>query len=463
MKLTTTFITLNNGTQICAPADLEKLSSFVLQEQGDWFEEEVHFVRKFITPSMLALDIGANYGMYSTAIAENLGPDGKLWCFEPTQDTADALRKTISKNNFDSTIELIQAGLSDHSGQATFYTSPNAELNSLTSTPSTTGEQQTIELLTLDSCFDKYQWKDIDFIKLDAEGEELNILKAATNTLLSCSPLIMFEFKHGKTVNTKLINAFHELGYKTYYLIPGLSALCPLDMSQNLDNSQLNIFSCKQETADALSERGLLVDKLSPNEANTINTDNKFFQQLPYFKEIQFSKTAADKCSEIYQVTLDAYAVSRDESLDIAGRLQHLLMAFEGVKIILASGESKISRLSTLARVAFDLGQRVIGNQILTFIIQRYITKTTEFTLDEAFVPPNSIFENVPTQQNLNTWLLSSVLHEYICKHAFSCYFSEVDVVKPHFDLLEQYGFLLPSMAKRQNAIIKLFQQRRLA
>ena len=435
------------------------MSNFVLQEQGDWFEDEIHFVRKFITPSMLTLDIGANYGLYSTAIAENLGPDGKLWCFEPTQDTANALRKTISKNNFDSTIELIQAGLSDHSGQATFYTSPNAELNSLTSTPSTTGEQQTIELLTLDDCFEKYQWKNIDFIKLDAEGEELNILKAATNTLTNCSPLIMFELKHGTKVNIHLINAFHELGYQSYYLIPGLSTLYPLNKSQKLDSFQLNLFCCKQETADELSARGLLVTKPTKERTKTQNSGNNFFQQLPYFKELHLSKAATDKSAQIYQVTLDAYALSRDESVDLTGRLQHLLMAYEGVKSILESGESKISRLSTLARISYDLGQRGVGNQILAFIIQRYIDEGTEFTLDEAFVTPNEVFENIPTQKNLNKWLLSSVLHEYICKHAYSCYFSGLDTATPYFDLLEQYGFLLPSMIKRRETLLNAFQK----
>jgi len=458
MKLTTTFITLNNGTQICVPENLKLMSNFVLREQGDWFEDEIHFVRKFIEPEMITLDIGANYGLYSTAIAENLGANGKLWCFEPTQNTADALRKTISKNNFDSKIELIQAGLSDHNGHATFYTSPNSELNSLTANDSTTGEKQTIELLTLDGCFDKYQWKQIDFIKLDAEGEELNILKAATNTLSSCSPLIMFELKHGKAVNIPLINAFKQLDYQPYYLIPALNVLCPLDLSQKLDDYQLNLFCCKKETADKLAQKGLLVTDPFSQKTKPSNPKNTFFQSLPFSKDIQLSETSTDEPSNIYNVTFDAYASSRDDSQNVAERLQHLFMAFEGVKKILAAGESKITRLSTLARISYDLGQRSVGNQILSYIMQRYIEKGESFELCEAFIPPSKVFESTSTNKKHNKeWLLSSVVHELICKHAYSCYFSGADATKQHFSLLEKYGFLLPDMAKRKNALEKAY------
>ena len=165
MNIKTTYITLNDGTKICAPEEANLMSNYVLLEQGDWFEDEIHFVRHFIKPGMIALDIGANDGLYSTAIANNLGDNGKLWCFEPTPNTAKALRSTIEKNKLEKQVEVIEAGLSDHAGTATFYLSPNAELNSLTSSTETSEESLTIKLLTLDQCKKEHDWKKIDFIK----------------------------------------------------------------------------------------------------------------------------------------------------------------------------------------------------------------------------------------------------------------------------------------------------------
>src|SRR3990167_3681489 len=88
MTLKTTFVSLRDGTQIAVPDDLTKMSHFVLREQGDWFEDEIHFVRRLIEPGMQALDIGANYGLYACAVLKKLSGQGHLWCFEPTPDTA---------------------------------------------------------------------------------------------------------------------------------------------------------------------------------------------------------------------------------------------------------------------------------------------------------------------------------------------------------------------------------------
>jgi len=455
MKLDTTYITLNDGTKICAPADKNLMTNYVLNEQGDWFEDEIHFVRALIKPDMQTLDIGANYGLYSTAIANNLGKKGKLWCFEPTQNTADALRNTIKENNLEDRVELIQAGLSDHSGQATFFTSPNAELNSLTKTSTTSGEKQTIELLTLDQCFEKYQWKALDFIKLDAEGEELNILKAGKQTLSECSPLIMFELKHGAEVNTPLITAFKTLGYESYHLIPSLNILTPLDMSKPLDDYQLNLFCCKNDTAEKLMTDGFLVKNPKIAAIQSSQTYDAFFNDQPFLKDIQKNiNQPSDARSITFQQTLNAYAGSRNSKLSNTDRFQHLLLAFEFVKKLLSSGESKIERLSTLARISYDIGQRGIGNQITTYIIDRYIEKANAIeVINEPFLPSSKEFETISTDGELNNWLLSSALDQYIRKHAFSCYFTQKKL-EPHFNKLKSLGFLKAEMEKRQAALL---------
>jgi len=455
MKLDTTYITLNDGTKICAPADKNLMTNYILNEQGDWFEDEIHFVRALIKPDMQTLDIGANYGLYSTAIANNLGEKGKLWCFEPTQNTADALRNTIKENNLDDRVELIQAGLSDHSGYATFFTSDNAEMNSLTESSDTSGEKQTIELQTLDQCFEKYKWKSLDFIKLDAEGEELKILKAGKQTLSECSPLIMFELKHGAEVNMPLISAFKALGYESYYLIPSLNILTPLDISKPLDDYQLNLFCCKNDTAEKLMADNLLVNNPKIAAIKPSQSYDAFFNDQPFLKDIQKNiKQPSDTKGIAFQQALNAYASSRNSELSIVDRFQYLLLAFELVKKILSSGESKIQRLSTLARISYDIGQRVVGNQIATYIIDRYIEKAhTVETINEPFFPSCKEFETISTDGKLNNWLISSVLDQYIRKHAYSCFFTEKQL-ESYFTKLENFGFLNADMKKRQTVLL---------
>ncbi len=199
-----------NDVRVRVPSDLRLMTPYILHEQNDWFEEEIQFLRSFIRPGMNVVDIGANYGVYTLTIAKLIGESGKIWAFEPTSDTADCLKQSISDNNFKN-INLVQAGLSDKIRKAKFYTGSNAELNSLHKESVPEGNFETILLLTLDHCRKKYQWTDIDFIKLDAEGEESNILRKGKHTLSTLSPLIMYELKHGEKLNIPLINLFKKI------------------------------------------------------------------------------------------------------------------------------------------------------------------------------------------------------------------------------------------------------------
>lgn len=453
MNIKTTFITLNDGTKICAPEDIKLMSNYVLLEQGDWFEDEIHFVRNFIKPGMIALDIGANYGLYSTAIANNLGEAGKLWCFEPTPSTANALRSTIKKNKLEKQVEIIEAGLSDHAGTATFYLSPNAELNSLTSANETSAESLTINLLTLDQCKQEHNWQTIDFIKLDAEGEEANILKKASQTLKECSPLIMFELKHGNEINHSLIDDFKRLGYDPYYLIPGLEILAPLDSSVPVDAFLLNLFCCKQSTAKQLEQDGYLVTSTAPLEAEDNPMQAEFFAKLPAFMGLDERKTN----DRDYQQVINAYICSRDTTLDKQKRYQHLLFAFEIVKKALNKGESKIERLSTYARIVFDIGQRSLGVQICDYVINKYLQNRSAINIEEPYIPVNALFESTAQKQLEIEWILASFIDEYIRKHSFSCYFTAGKAV-PYFNTLRGLGFMFSDMEKREKTLLNVIK-----
>ena len=56
-------VELVDGTQVIVPDSLELITSYVLQEQGDWFEDEIKFLRAHVQPGNTVIDIGANYGV----------------------------------------------------------------------------------------------------------------------------------------------------------------------------------------------------------------------------------------------------------------------------------------------------------------------------------------------------------------------------------------------------------------
>ena len=125
-----TTLSLIDGVQIVVPNSLDHITPYVLQEQLDWFEEEVKFLRKLLRSGGRAIDIGANHGVYALCIAKIIGPTGRIWAFEPASSTSELLEKSIAANGF-TQVELVRRALSSNSGSAQLSLNVNSELNAL--------------------------------------------------------------------------------------------------------------------------------------------------------------------------------------------------------------------------------------------------------------------------------------------------------------------------------------------
>lgn len=447
-------VVIKGDIRITVPDSLNLMTPFVLREQQDWFEDEIKFLRSFISPGMKIIDIGANYGTYALTMAKLIGDSGRLWAFEPTTATADCLRQSVQNNKLKN-ITLIQAGLSNKTGTAKLYLSDNSELNTLSKESSSGGVTETIKLQTLDACFNQYKWRDIGFIKLDAEGEESNILKKGKNTLSSLSPLIMFELKHGAEINLPLISRFNDQGYDCYRLVPGLNILIPFSPDSRFDAYLLNLFACKADKAAELEAQGVIVrnwDK--PDEITTEAMSNRL-DKTPFWSAFR-DRGLSTKDSDYLQV-LNLYATSRSEENTTQKRLACLMAAFDGAIEILGKGEQGIERLVTFSRIAFDAGEREIGVKILQGVINKY-HQNLGFEVNEPFFPACERYEDIVPGDDFREWLFSSVLEQYITKHAYSCYFSR-DNILPLLGKLNELGFMAEEMDRRYNLLKQLLSQ----
>ena len=285
-KVPPVVLEFKNGIRIKVPDSINMITPYVIHEQGKWFEKEMQFLDAFLKPGMQAIDIGANYGVYTLSIARILGPEGRLWAFEPATSTKAYLGSSLAENNFEN-VELIQAALSNVSGTAKLSLNVNSELNEITDSP--TSDYEEIPLLTLDKCRQDLNWESIDFIKIDAEGQEENILQGGRRLLDECSPLIMFEFKHKNKVNLSLIERFSNINYQTYRYVEGLGFLVPFKIDELPDPYELNLFGCKKDMARRLEEDGLLIStetlEQSPDLAPRENWQN-YYTTMPYYKRL---------------------------------------------------------------------------------------------------------------------------------------------------------------------------------
>jgi predicted methyltransferase len=145
----TATLTMVDGVKAVVPDSLDLMTPYVLREQQDWFEDEIRFLRRLLQPGQNAVDIGANYGLYTLSIAKTVGPEGHVWAFEPASAVAGLLRESIAANGFEH-ITLEQNALSDTAGTACLSLRSQSELNALVHDEMSTQPTETVGVVTLD-------------------------------------------------------------------------------------------------------------------------------------------------------------------------------------------------------------------------------------------------------------------------------------------------------------------------
>ncbi len=250
-----------DGVLVVVPDSLELITSYMLQEQLDWFEPEIKFLRHALQLGQKVIDIGANYGVFALSMARTVGSAGKVWAFEPANPTTNLLEKSIAANGFQH-FDLQRCALANEIGFAQFIVGEHAELNSLArNKPQSAHNLETVQVRTLDERMGALGWTKIDFIKIDAEGEEANIFRGGKLFFLHNSPLVQFEVKITGDADLSLIPMFVDMGYEPYELVPGLDLLVPFIAGKKLDTFLLNMFACKPDRAQLLSQQGKLVTR----------------------------------------------------------------------------------------------------------------------------------------------------------------------------------------------------------
>ena len=141
------------------------------------------------------VDIGCHKGEILDAIIKR-SPNGHHYAFEPLPYLYDFLKEKYSQDN----ISVYPVALFDKKGETSFqhvvdapaysgikrrkYASSDVHVNELT-----------VQTDLLDNVIPAYET--INFIKIDVEGAEYNVLRGGTETIRRCKPVIIFEFGLG--------------------------------------------------------------------------------------------------------------------------------------------------------------------------------------------------------------------------------------------------------------------------
>jgi FkbM family methyltransferase len=162
--------------------------------RGKYEVDELRFVRSTIGPGQTVLDIGANIGLFTVTMASLVGPTGKVYAFEPLEDLATLLARSVAENNFADRVVLERAAVSDKAGTGKLISAAkttNAGGAYLNNGQVPSGHDVTeVKLITLDTYAVR---RPVHFIKIDVEGAELLAFRGAKELLKQDRPVILSE------------------------------------------------------------------------------------------------------------------------------------------------------------------------------------------------------------------------------------------------------------------------------
>jgi FkbM family methyltransferase len=420
------YVRMKGDVVVNVPPELGHTTTWVLLEQEDWFEKEINFVRRWLKPGMQAIDVGANVGVYALTMAKLVAPGGSIWAFEPAREPAAMLARNIARNDVPH-LRLVPIALSDHEGKAALQLHVQSVLNSLVHSFETeaAGTEQ-VSVSTLDQQQAKLNWGPIDFIKIDAEGSGLSILAGGEQFFAEQSPLVMFEVDDSQAGADKrtLPAAFRKLGYDIYRLIGPDLMLVPLRADEKTEQFELNLFACKLDRAASLAAAGLLAAQ--PPAASTIPDGDGlalYNRQVyaPAFGTLAFSDPT-------YRRALDAYAVWRVETAAPILRWAALSAALAAAQEA-AHQIPSVARLSTLARLAFEAGQRQLASNTLWRAIMLFESGTKP--PEEPFFPPARRYEAVDPGNFAEDWFVAATIEAWEQWRSFSGCFMSAEVQRP--------------------------------
>jgi len=197
--------------------------------------------RRILRPGDIALDIGANRGAHSLPLAQAVGSTGKVIAFEPT---ARAYRRLIG--SFDLNPSLKDRVIFCQSMLAASPEKPIPEKiaaywplhAAMNQDPLHMGVEESTEnasVETLDDALSRLSVERVDFIKMDVDGFEMEVLNGAIRTISHHHPTIVMEIApymlEEKGIDgTAPITFLTAMGYKFFSLrrrpLPDLVSRC---------------------------------------------------------------------------------------------------------------------------------------------------------------------------------------------------------------------------------------------
>lgn len=187
-----------------------------IEMYGEYFESEVNVFRRFVEAGDVALDIGANIGTHTLALARLTGAQGFVQAFEPQRLVFQTLCANMALNSL-TNVHCVNAVVGEQAGTLRMTDADPRQSNNFggAQVAALAGAPQgpPVTRIVLDDFLDVDRLK---LIKIDVEGMESEVLRGARRTLARFKPLLYVENAFADK-SPELVALLQELGYRSYW------------------------------------------------------------------------------------------------------------------------------------------------------------------------------------------------------------------------------------------------------
>ncbi len=201
-------------------------------------------LQALIRPGMAVADVGANIGLLTLAAAVAVGPEGRVYAFEPEPGPREQLEKTLYVNGLRQ-VEVFDCAVGARRARLTFHVSPIIGHSSLYALPPEEGAATAVKVQVRP--LDEVIEGPLDVVKIDVEGAELDVL-AGMPRLLADNPDLALIVEYGPSHLARVgvaqdawFAAFADAGFVAYAIDEATGTCRPTSQAALADAVSVNL------------------------------------------------------------------------------------------------------------------------------------------------------------------------------------------------------------------------------
>ena len=170
-------------------------------QHEDFEIQECRVLDRLLSAGMMVFDIGAHQGFFSLLFSRKVGGQGAVVAFEPSPRENRRLRWNLQLNRCRN-VQVVAGALGKQTGQADLFVCLGRETGCNSLRLPAVAEpvsKLSVPITTLDRFMTEQKIGKLDFIKMDVEGAELEVMQGGDRTLERLRPLILCELSDLRT------------------------------------------------------------------------------------------------------------------------------------------------------------------------------------------------------------------------------------------------------------------------